>query len=74
MFGQTVKALREHRHWSQADLARRSGLKSGQISMIEAGLKDNPTLATVQRLAAALEVSPAELVAASLPQVATTAA
>jgi transcriptional regulator with XRE-family HTH domain len=74
MFGQTVKALRERRHWSQADLARRSGLKSGYVSQLEAGGKDNPTLDTIRTIAATFEMSPAELVAAATSQPATTAA
>jgi XRE family transcriptional regulator of biofilm formation len=64
MFGQRIKELREARHWSQAELSRRTGIKSGQLSQIESGLRNNPTLETLEIFAAAFDMSLAEFVIA----------
>ena len=61
-FGGNVRKLREDKGWSQEDLAEASTLHRTYISGIERGAR-NPTLTVVQRLARALSVSPAELLA-----------
>lgn len=54
-FGQRVRQLRLERHWSQEELAYRSGLHRTYISSLELG-KRNVSLQAVQRLADALGV------------------
>ncbi|NVO06402.1 MAG: helix-turn-helix transcriptional regulator [Rhodoferax sp.] len=55
-----VKHLRTLAGISQDNLAQRCGLPTGQIARIEEGAA-NPTLAAIQALAYALDVSPAAL-------------
>jgi transcriptional regulator with XRE-family HTH domain len=64
MIGDVIKALRQARGWSQADLARRTGFKSGYISQLEAGKKQNITQKTIEVLAAAFDMSVAQFMAA----------
>lgn len=51
--GERVKAIRESRHMSLRELARRSGLSVNTVSLIERG-DNSPTVASLHRLAAAL--------------------
>jgi transcriptional regulator with XRE-family HTH domain len=60
MIGNVIKALRQARGWSQADLARRTGFKSGYISQLEAGKKPNITQKTIEVLAATFDMSVAQ--------------
>lgn len=61
MLGANVKAAREKRGWSQDELSRRGEkLSVVQISRIERGQRD-PRLTTVLQLAAALELTPNDL-------------
>lgn len=55
-----LRRLRARRLWSIAELAKRAGVSEGAILRIEHG-QGRPTWRTLQRLAAALEVEPAEL-------------
>ncbi len=55
-----VRALREARGWSQSELARRAGLHSTTVSLIESG-RQKPYAVQVEKLAAALGVEPAAL-------------
>lgn len=55
-----LKEIRSARGWSQARLAELSGVSQAYISELEAGEKQ-PTLPVIQKLAAALGVSLAEL-------------
>jgi transcriptional regulator with XRE-family HTH domain len=51
-----IRHLRTKRGWSQSELADRAGLRGGaSISDLETG-KGNPTLASLQAVAAALDV------------------
>lgn len=59
-FGRRVKALREERDLSQEVLADRAGLHRTAISLIETA-KRASTLDTVEKLARALGVPPADL-------------
>ena len=59
--GDRIKTLREERRWSQGELARHSGLRQPFISKVEQGLK-RPSADSIDRIAAALEVQPAQLV------------
>ncbi len=61
-FGQAIRAIRNRRGVSQESLALRCGLDRTYISGIERGTR-NPSLTNILRLAAALDVRPAELFA-----------
>jgi len=54
-FGRKLKALRERRGVSQAELAERAGLSREYVNKLEAG-KYDPTLGTLGCLAKALGV------------------
>jgi len=58
--GQNLKKIRTKKSISQGDIARTLDVSRGYISNIENG-KTNPTLATISRLAKAVEVSIDEL-------------
>jgi transcriptional regulator with XRE-family HTH domain len=58
--GQNMKRIRTKKKMSQGDISRALEVDRGYISNIENG-KKNPTLATLQKLADALGVSPDEL-------------
>ena len=60
VFGNNVRRIRETKGWSQDDLSEQSGLHRTYISGIERGTR-NPTLGIVDRIAVALNVSPASL-------------
>lgn len=54
--GRAVRELRERRGWSQAQLAKASGMTQSAVARFEAG-GTVPTLPVLERLAAALDVS-----------------
>jgi ribosome-binding protein aMBF1 (putative translation factor) len=54
--GRSVRELRERRGWSQTQLAEASGMTQSAVARFEAG-GTVPTLAVLERLAAALDVS-----------------
>ena len=54
--GETAKALRKERGWSQADLASRVGGDAGQISRYENG-KISPSVDVVVKLAEAFDIA-----------------
>jgi transcriptional regulator with XRE-family HTH domain len=54
--GKAVRELRERRGWSQAQLAKASGMTQSAVARFEAG-GTVPTLVVLERLAAALDVS-----------------
>jgi DNA-binding XRE family transcriptional regulator len=60
--GATIRKLRETKGLTQDQLARAVGMMRSNISRIEAA-KHRPTLETLERIAKALKVSVAELVA-----------
>ena len=60
--GVAVKRRREELGFSQEQLALRSGLHQRWISNVETG-KRNPSYSSIRRLAAALDLSSAELIA-----------
>ncbi len=59
-FGPALKAARERASVTQAALADLTGLTVSYLSMLENG-KRGPTLDTVDEIAAALEISPRDL-------------
>jgi len=58
--GQNLKRIRTKKKMSQGDIARALEVHRAYISGVESG-KRNPTLATIQKLADALDVSASEL-------------
>jgi ribosome-binding protein aMBF1 (putative translation factor) len=54
--GRSVRELRERRGWSQTQLANASGMTQSAVARFEAG-GTVPTLAVLERLAEALDVS-----------------
>lgn len=63
--GKSIRQLREERGVSQEALAHAAGVTSGTLSLIERGLS-NPTWGTTKGIAAALDVSIADLAKLSL--------
>jgi transcriptional regulator with XRE-family HTH domain len=59
-FADNLRRLRHDHFWSQAELARRTGLSKLTITQLEAGERA-PYGQTVRRLAEALGVSPHDL-------------
>jgi XRE family transcriptional regulator of biofilm formation len=56
-----LKALREKKGLSQAEVAKRSGVTRFYVSQLESGLRKNPSLPVLKRLARALGVPVTEL-------------
>ncbi len=60
-FGAVIKKLREQQGMSQRDLAECVNVSGAYIAMLETGKRNNPSLATLKRLAKALRVPVTEL-------------
>jgi transcriptional regulator with XRE-family HTH domain len=58
---QRLRICRKSAGYTQHELAKKSGLSRSTIAAIEIGLKDNPSCATVIRLARAIGVDLSEL-------------
>lgn len=58
-----IKQLREVNGWSQAELARRSGVHQSVISRLESGQSQSVSLRNLEKLAGALECDPGYLIA-----------
>lgn len=58
--GERIRRLRTARGWRQIDLAEQAGVHENYISDLELGHKE-ACLRTIQTLAAALEVTPSDL-------------
>ena len=58
--GKNIKRIREQKKMSQGDICRATGFDRAQMSNIESG-NGNPTLATIDKIAKALNVSSDEL-------------
>ena len=57
-----IQELREVKGWSQAELARRSGVSQSTISRLEAGTTPSIDLNNLEKLASALGCDPGYLV------------
>lgn len=62
IFGATVRRLRENRGWTQEQLAEQADMSATYVGFIERG-ENVPTLTIILRLADALGVTPARLIA-----------
>lgn len=60
--GARVRSLRRERAWSRRDLAAATGLSERFLAQVEMG-KGNPSVLSLERIAAALSTSPAALLA-----------
>ncbi len=63
IISKNIKRLRNEACWSQADLAKKSGVSPAAISLIEKGER-LPSLVITRKLASAFKVSEAELTGA----------
>ncbi len=59
--GRVVRRLRSAKGWTQRALAERAGVTDAYIAMLETGVRQNPSLRLLRRLAKALGVPAAEL-------------
>ncbi len=59
--GTVVRRLREGRQLTQVALAQQAHVSQGYLAALEVGLKTNPSLATLKKLAKALRVPVTEL-------------
>jgi transcriptional regulator with XRE-family HTH domain len=59
--GIAVRRLREGRRLTQVELAQRAQVSQGYLAALESGLKTNPSLSTLTKLATALGVPVAKL-------------
>lgn len=58
--GLRIRKLRNERHMSQEELSFKAGISPAHLGQIERALK-NPTVDTIVKIAAALDISPAAL-------------
>jgi transcriptional regulator with XRE-family HTH domain len=61
MLAQNIKKLRKQRKLSQEELAKKAGVTYSTLIKLESGVNQNPTIKTIQQIAAALEVTIDEL-------------
>ena len=62
MYGETIRALREQRGITQAQLAEMLGLKQSAIANMESGLSAFSSVERLRQIAMALDVSIEEIV------------
>lgn len=60
-FGALVHYLRLQRGWTQEQLARLAGITVGSVSNLERGVSVLPNADTVERMAAAFDLTPEEM-------------
>ncbi len=60
--GKVLKTCREKKGMTQVQLAKKAKVTQAYVAQLEAGVKKNPSLATLQRLAKALGVSVEQLI------------
>ena len=61
MLAENIKKLRKQRKLSQEELAKKAGVTYSTLIKLESGVNKNPTIKTIQQIAAALEVTLDEL-------------
>lgn len=66
ILGDLVKKTREERGMTIRAVAKLTGVKASGLSQLEKGITQAPNLYTAIRLAAALELDPAQLAAACM--------
>lgn len=68
MYGETIRAFREEKGMTQAQLAEALGLKQSAIANMESGLTAFSSVERLRQLAAALDVSIEDIVASATAQ------
>jgi len=63
--GRNLRAARERLGLTQEQVSERSGVQAGEVSRIEHGKRD-PKVSTLEKLAAAVEVEPGDLLRSPL--------
>lgn len=66
--GDTLKRIRKENEWSQRQLAMKSGVSNTEISRIEDGLRKQPSLTVVRKLATAFGSRENEIMQAFLDE------
>ena len=66
-FRKRIKELRERRHWTQEQVAEACGLDYKLYQFYELGIKDNPGLRTLEKIATGYGLALHELFAPHLP-------
>ncbi len=61
MLAENIKKLRKQRKLSQEELAKKAGVTYSTLIKLESGANKNPTIKTIQQIAAALEATLDEL-------------
>ena len=56
-----LRRMREEKGWTQRDLAKQAKVTPGYVAQLEMGVRKNPSLETLKRLAKALGVPVAAL-------------
>jgi transcriptional regulator with XRE-family HTH domain len=59
--GRMLKTLREAKGLTQVELAKKARIGQGYLAQLEGGVKKNPSLAVLKRLARAVGVSVEQL-------------
>lgn len=63
-FGRTLRTLRTARGWSRASLAYKAEVSEATVARLELyGAQSGPSVTVLQKLAAALDVPPGDLLA-----------
>jgi transcriptional regulator with XRE-family HTH domain len=68
--GERIRVLRESRHMSLQDLARASGVTKAYLVGVELDRKQNLTLKTIRKIAAALGAEPSWIAFGVVPRAA----
>jgi transcriptional regulator with XRE-family HTH domain len=61
--GERIVELREAQLLRQSELAKRAGISPSTLSQIESGRVSHPHIGTLRKVARALDIEPAELMA-----------
>jgi transcriptional regulator with XRE-family HTH domain len=67
-FRQRIRALRKQRGWTQEQAAERCGIGQKLFQLYELGIKPNPGLRTLEKIAKGFNVQPHELLAPEPPR------
>lgn len=67
-FRQRIRALRVARGWTQEQAAERCGIGQKLFQLYELGIKNNPGLLTLEKIARGFGVQPHELLTPTTPQ------
>ncbi len=59
--GQMLRMLREEKGWTQEELAEKASVERSYLAKLETGVKVNPSLAVLKRLAKSLRVPVTDL-------------